>query len=202
MWPFIFPTILFTFPIFHSFFSPHVFSFSFILLYPFTVKSLYYYWSLFYSIISFIWLISLLQYNLFSIIDLSFLSPLLYFKCTIGWVNFSEFEITVCGSCKMSKKIKFPFFLFNCFVKILTHLFTPLHSKKINYIFANVWKLFKTNLRVRNSKMTIIFRNFTVFRDFLHFCTDFKTWKVSTPYSTLTIFLFSKHIITKFKVLE
>ena len=31
-------------------------------------------------------------------------------KCTIvqviGWVNFSEFEITVCGSCKMSKKTK------------------------------------------------------------------------------------------------
>ena len=25
--------------------------------------------------------------------------------CTLGWVNFSEFEITVCGSCKMSKKI-------------------------------------------------------------------------------------------------
>ena len=25
--------------------------------------------------------------------------------CTVGWVNFSEFQITVCGSCKMSKKI-------------------------------------------------------------------------------------------------
>ena len=32
--------------------------------------------------------------------------------CTVGWVNFSEFEITVCGSCKMSKKLKWPFFLF------------------------------------------------------------------------------------------
>ena len=21
--------------------------------------------------------------------------------CTVGWVNFSEFEFTVCGSCKM-----------------------------------------------------------------------------------------------------
>ena len=27
------------------------------------------------------------------------------FVCTIGWVNFSEFEITVCGSCKMSQKL-------------------------------------------------------------------------------------------------
>ena len=26
-------------------------------------------------------------------------------RCTLGWVNFSEFEITVCGSCKMSKKL-------------------------------------------------------------------------------------------------
>ena len=26
--------------------------------------------------------------------------------CTVGWVNFSEFDITVCGSCKMSKKLK------------------------------------------------------------------------------------------------
>ena len=27
-----------------------------------------------------------------------------YVHCTIGWVNFSEFQITMCGSCKMSKK--------------------------------------------------------------------------------------------------
>ena len=26
------------------------------------------------------------------------------FYCTLGWVNFSEFHITVCGSCKMSRK--------------------------------------------------------------------------------------------------
>ena len=31
--------------------------------------------------------------------------------CTLGWVNFSEFEITVCGSCKMSKKINRPFLI-------------------------------------------------------------------------------------------
>ena len=64
---------------------------------------------------------------------------------------YSEFEITVCGSCKMSKKLNWPFlifYLFNCFAKILNHFSTPLHSKKINYIFANVWKLFQTNLRV------------------------------------------------------
>ena len=30
---------------------------------------------------------------------------------TVGWVNFSEFEITVCGSCKMSKKTKLTFFI-------------------------------------------------------------------------------------------
>ena len=67
---------------------------------------------------------------------------------------YSEFEITVCGSCKMSKKLNWPFlifYLFNCFAKILNHFSTPLHSKKINYIFANVWKLFQTNLRVGNS---------------------------------------------------
>ena len=29
----------------------------------------------------------------------------LYTIYTVGWVNFSEFEITVCGSCKMSKKL-------------------------------------------------------------------------------------------------
>ena len=29
--------------------------------------------------------------------------------CTVGWVNFSEFEITVCGSCKMSTTKKFLF---------------------------------------------------------------------------------------------
>ena len=61
------------------------------------------------------------------------------------WVNFSEFEITVWGRCKMSKKINWPFFIFLkicCFAKILNHFSTPLHSKKMNYIFANVWKLF------------------------------------------------------------
>ena len=42
----------------------------------------------------------------------------------------------------------------------------------------------KTNLRVGNSKMTIIFQNIIVFWDFLHFCTVFKTWKVCTPNST------------------
>ena len=62
-------------------------------------------------------------------------------SCTLGWVSFSEFEITVCGSCKMSQKTKLTilnFFKFNCFAKILNHFFTPLHSKKINYIFANI----------------------------------------------------------------
>ena len=29
----------------------------------------------------------------------------MFATCIVGWVNFSEFEITVCGSCKMSKKI-------------------------------------------------------------------------------------------------
>ena len=32
--------------------------------------------------------------------------------CILGWVNFSEFEITECGSCKMSKKTKTDHFLF------------------------------------------------------------------------------------------
>ena len=79
--------------------------------------------------------------------------------CAVGWVNFSEFEITVCGSCKMSKKINWPFLFFikfYCFAKILNHFSTPLHSKKMNYIFANIWKLFLTNLRVGNSKMNIL----------------------------------------------
>ena len=31
---------------------------------------------------------------------------------TLGWVNFSEFEITVSGSCKMSKKTKMTFLFF------------------------------------------------------------------------------------------
>ena len=30
----------------------------------------------------------------------------------LGWVNFSEFEITVYGSCKMSKKTKLTIFYF------------------------------------------------------------------------------------------
>ena len=65
--------------------------------------------------------------------------------CTLGWVNFSEFEITVCGSCKMSttKKLKWPFLI--SFKKIW-FCENPLSFfnivKKINYIFANVWKLF------------------------------------------------------------
>ena len=32
--------------------------------------------------------------------------------CTLGWVNFSELEITVSGSCKMSKKTKLTIFNF------------------------------------------------------------------------------------------
>ena len=55
------------------------------------------------------------------------------YVCTLGWVNFSEFEITVCGSCKMSKKTKltiFNFFNFFCFAKILN---PPSYiEKKIN----------------------------------------------------------------------
>ena len=37
---------------------------------------------------------------------------IIYLWCTLGWVNFSEFEITVCDSCKMSKKTKWPFLIF------------------------------------------------------------------------------------------
>ena len=50
--------------------------------------------------------------------------------------------------------------------------------------------------------MTLIFPNFTVFRDFLHFCTVFKTWKVGTINSTLKIYFFAIYIIEKFKVLK
>ena len=59
---------------------------------------------------------------------------------TIGWVNFSEFEITVCGSCKMSKKLKWPFLIFskfNCFAKIPNYFSTPIHSKKNKLFFTN-----------------------------------------------------------------
>ena len=52
--------------------------------------------------------------------------------CTVGWVNFSEFEITVCGSCKMSKKTKLTiFYLKKKFICENPYLFFhPLHSKK------------------------------------------------------------------------
>ena len=36
---------------------------------------------------------------------------------------------------------------------------------------------FKTILRVGNSKMTIVFLSFKVFRTFQHFCTVCKKWK-------------------------
>ena len=53
----------------------------------------------------------------------------------------------------------------------------PYIEKKINYLhFRKGLKTVLINLRVRNSKMTIIFQNFTAFRDFLHFWTVFKTW--------------------------
>ena len=48
------------------------------------------------------------------------------YTCTIGWFNFSEFEITACGSCKISttkNKIDH-FFIFFFFAKILYHLST------------------------------------------------------------------------------
>ena len=53
--------------------------------------------------------------------------------CTEGWVNFSEFEITVCGivaKCQKTKLTIFNFFKFYCFAKILNRFSTPLHSKK------------------------------------------------------------------------
>ena len=46
------------------------------------------------------------------------------------------------------------------------------------------------------------FSKFTVFMDFLHFYTIFKTCKVCTPNSTLKIYFFAIYIITKFKVLK
>ena len=49
-------------------------------------------------------------------------------SCILGWVNFAEFEITVCGIAKCKKKLKLPFkifFKFNCFAKILNHFSTP-----------------------------------------------------------------------------
>ena len=36
-------------------------------------------------------------------------------SCNQRWVNFPEFEITVCVSCKMSKKLNWPFFYFILF---------------------------------------------------------------------------------------
>ena len=65
-------------------------------------------------------------------------------ECTVGWVNFSELEITVCGSCKISKKNStdhFNFFFFFCLRKSLI-IFPPAYIVQKNYIFANVWKLF------------------------------------------------------------
>ena len=43
------------------------------------------------------------------------------YTCTVGWVNFSEFKFTVCGSCKMSKRTYTDnFFIF--FVLLLASL--------------------------------------------------------------------------------
>ena len=39
--------------------------------------------------------------------------------------------------------------------------------------------------------MTIIFQNFTVFRNFFAFLHSFKTWKVCKPNSTLKIYFFA-----------
>ena len=96
------------------------------------------------------------------------LFKILHVQCTLGWVNFSEFEITVCGSCKMSKKLKWPFFLFFLFyfVQKSVIIFPPPYIVKLH--FCKCLKSVLTNLRVRNLKKTIIFQNFTVFRDFLH----------------------------------
>ena len=57
-------------------------------------------------------------------------------ECTVGWVNFSELDITVCGSCKMSKKNStdhLNFFFFFLFAKILNHFSTRVHSTKKLY---------------------------------------------------------------------
>ena len=57
--------------------------------------------------------------------------------CTLGWVNFSEFEISlfqcvVAAKCKKDKLPIFYFKFFFCFAKILNHFSTPLQSKKKN----------------------------------------------------------------------
>ena len=55
----------------------------------------------------------------------------------------------------VKKILNWTFFYFFIFFIVLQNsliIFPPPYIvKKINYIFANVWKLFKTNLRVRNS---------------------------------------------------
>ena len=50
-------------------------------------------------------------------------------------------------------------------------------KKFIKNIFANVHLLLKTNLRVGNSKMTIVCLSSKVFRTFQHFCTVCKKRK-------------------------
>ena len=45
----------------------------------------------------------------------TFVTQIIY-GCPLGWVNFSEFEITECGSCKMSTTKKWQFFIFLNFI--------------------------------------------------------------------------------------
>ena len=61
-----------------------------------------------------------------------------------------------------------------CFAKILNYFSTPLHSKKNKIHFC---KCLKTVLKFEGEEVEndLHFQNFTVFSDFLHFCTVFKT---------------------------
>ena len=71
---------------------------------------------------------------------------IIYTCCILGWVNFSEFKITVCGTvvakCQKNTKmtIFFIFILFYYFAKILNHFSTPLHGKKNKLHFRKCLK--------------------------------------------------------------
>ena len=79
--------------------------------------------------------------------QLFFLNLRKYCMCIIGWINFSELEITVCGSSKMStKKLNCPFFIFFYFFVLRKSLIIfppPYIVKKTTFspMFENCFKL-------------------------------------------------------------
>ena len=80
-----------------------------------------------------------------------------------------KLQCLVVAKCQKEPKLTiFLIFLHWIALRKFSNTFPPPYIvQKINYIFVNVWILFKTNLRVVNPKITTIFQ-ILLFLSFLH----------------------------------